>query len=268
MLRRCRPLLGTFVEVAAEDGSSIEAAFAAIERVQALMSAHDRRSDVSRINCLAHLRAVEVHEWTTRVLERALFWSRESEGAFDVLGAGHAAIEGGLIPMHAEQPEPKAAHWTWLEIQRSAVRLHRPGCIDLGGIAKGFAVDRAIDALREAGALRGLVNAGGDVAGYGQGWPVQIVEPRARRPLADVTIDGEALATSALIDGACGHLPGADNRWVSASVRARCATDADALTKVLMSGSDRAEHCLRLASAEGLRITADGALEPVECVPA
>lgn len=268
MLRRCRPLLGTFVEVTAEDGEAIEAAFAAIERVHGLMSAHEPGSDVSRINRLAHLRPVDVHDWTARVLERALFWSRESEGAFDVLRAGKAAIEGALIPTHPEQPYPKTAHWTWLEIQGSAVRLHRPGCIDLGGIAKGFAVDRAIDALRSAGVGSGLVNAGGDMAGYGRAWPVQIVEPRERRPLAALTLDGKALATSGLIEGGFRHLPGADSRWISASVRARYATDADALTKVLLSGSPRAIHCLGLADADAFRVAADGSVEPVDCVPA
>lgn len=268
MLKRCRPLLGTFVEVTADDGEAIESAFAAITLVHRLMSAHERESDVSRINCHAHLRPVGVHDWTARVLERARFWSRESEGAFDVLRAGKAAIERGLIGMHGEQPAPTAAHWTWLEIQGSAVRLHRPACIDLGGIAKGFAVDRAIDALRSAGAGCGLVNAGGDMAGYGRAWPVQIVEPRERRPLAEVALDGEALATSALVEGGFRHLPQADIRWLSASVRARSATDADALTKVLLSGSVRAPHCLDLVDAKGLRVAADGAVEPVECVPA
>lgn len=268
MLRRCRPLLGTLVEVAAEDVEAIEAAFAAVGRVHDLMSAHEPGSDVSRINCLAHLRAVEVHDWTARVLERALFWSRESEGAFDVIRAGHAAIARGLIPIHPGQPAPRATHWTWLEIQGSAIRLHRSGCIDLGGIAKGFAVDRAIDALRAAGSAYGMVNAGGDVAGYGQAWPARIVEPRERRPLAEVALDGEALATSALIEGRFDHLPGADRRWISASVRARTAMDSDALTKVLLAGSALTQHCLDLADAKGLRVAADGSVEPVECVPA
>ena len=71
-----------------------------------------------------------------------------------------------------------------------------------------------------------------------------------------------------MIEGALHHLPGADASWISASVRARCATDADALTKVLLSGSNRAEHCLSLVSAEGLRITEDGSIEPLERVPA
>ena len=266
MLKRCRPLLGTLVEVTAEDGEAIEGAFAAIERVHRLMSTHEPDSEVSRINRFAHLRTVEVHDWTARVLERALYWSRESEGAFDVVRAGKAATDRRLIPTHPDQPAPRAAHWTWLELQGRAVRLHQPASIDLGGIAKGFAVDRALDALRDAGAEFALVNAGGDLAGYGRAWPAQIVEPRERRPLAEVMIEGEALATSALIDGGGDHLPGSDPRWISASVRARCATDADALTKVLLSGSARAEHCLDLVDAEGLRVAADGSAEPVECV--
>ena len=268
MLKRCRPLLGTLVEVTAEDGEAIEVAFAAIERVHRLMSTHEPESEVSRINRFAHLRPVEVHDWTARVLERALYWSRESEGAFDVVRAGKAAIERRLIPAHPDQPAPRAAHWTWLELQGSAVRLHRPASIDLGGIAKGFAVDRALDALRDAGAEYALVNAGGDLAGYGCAWPAQIVEPRERRPLAEVTIEGEALATSALVDGGSDHLPGSDPRWISASVRARSATDADALTKVLLSGSPRARPCLGLADADGLRVAADGGVEPVDCVAA
>lgn len=261
-------MLGTLVEVTAEDGAAIEAAFAAVARVHELMSAHEPGSDVSRINRLGHLKSVEVHDWTLRVLERASFWSRESNGAFDVLRAGHAAIAGGLVPIHHGQPPPQAAHWTSLELQGSVARLDRPGCIDVGGIAKGFAVDRAIDAMQAAGAASGMVNAGGDVAGYGRPWPVQIVEPRARRAIAEVMLDGEALATSALADGSVRHLPGADPRWISASVRAPTATDADALTKVLLAGSPRAAHCLGLADADGLRVASDGSVEPVDCVPA
>src|SRR5437870_12383606 len=102
IVRRCRPLLGTFVEVAAEREEAIEAAFAAVSQVHRLMSAHEPDSDVSRINRFAHLRPVAVHEWTARVIERALFWSKRTEGAFDVVRAGKAALERGLMPRHAD----------------------------------------------------------------------------------------------------------------------------------------------------------------------
>jgi len=264
MLSRCRPLLGTYVEIEATSQAAIEAGYAAIATVHRLMSAHEADSDLSRVNCFAHLGPVQVHPWTALVLERALFWAKESEGAFDPVRAGRAAIENGYLPRHPGQPEPVAAHWSWLELQGRSVRLLKPGCIDLGGIAKGFAVDKAIEELRRAGADRGLVNAGGDMAAFGaRPWPVRIADPLTRSPRVEIALDNEALATSAVVVGA-------DRSWLSASVRARSAMDTDALTKVLLSGSTRAHHCLDLARATGLRIACDGSIEEVsgEMIPA
>jgi thiamine biosynthesis lipoprotein len=271
VLRRCRPLLGTFVEIQADSEAAIEAGYAAIAEAHRLMSAHEPDSDLSRVNCFAHLGPVQLHPWTALVLERALFWAKESEGAFDPVRAGKAAIESGYLPRHPGQPEPAAAHWSWLELQGRSVRLLKPGCIDLGGIAKGFAVDRAIEALRRAGSERGLVNAGGDMAAFGaQPWRVAIADPVTSSPRIEIALANEALATSAMLDGGWAHLPGADRRWLSASVRTRSAMDADALTKVLLSGSARAHCCLDLAPATGLRIACDGSIEEVsrEMIPA
>ena len=264
-LTRCRPLLGTFVEVTANCGQAIEHAFDAVARVHRLMSAHEPDSDVSRINRFAHLHPVEVDQWTALVLERALFWARESGGVFDVVRAGKASLERGLLPIHGDQPKPEASHWTLLEILGTAVQLMKPGCVDLGGIAKGFAVDRAIEALRGTGAESGLVNAGGDLRGFGlQSWPVEIVDPLSRRPLAAVELCDGSLATSALLDGQSVHLPGRDGRFVSATVRAPSAMDADALTKIVLSGSLRSAQCLVIVGAEAFRILHDGSVEAVE----
>lgn len=264
MPSRCRPLLGTFVEVTADREEAIEAAFSALETVHRLMSAHEPESDVSRINCFAHLRPIAVHDWTARVIERALFWSRHSEGAFDVVRAGKTAIESGYLPRHADQPQPEAAHWTSLETQGVSVRLQKPGCIDLGGIAKGFAVDRAIDALREAGCARGLVNAGGDLRGFGpEPWPVSIVDSLSRRPIAAVELCDEALATSAGLPRGDGRLTfdhiGDRGRWVSVSVVVPTACDADALTKIVWAGG--AVHSIDGAKALG--VTSSGEVEAI-----
>jgi len=262
---RCRALLGTFVEVTADSGQAIEHAFDTVARVDRLMSAHEPGSDVASINRFSHLHPVEVDQWTALVLERALFWARESGGAFDAVRAGKASLERGLLPIHDDQPRPEASHWTWLEIQGRSVQWMKPGCVDLGGIAKGFAADRAIEALRTAGAECGLVNAGGDLRGFGsQSWPVTIVDPLSRRPLAAVELCDGALATSALLDGQSVHLPGRDGRFVSASVRAPSAMDADALTKVVLSGSLHSAQCLAIVGAEGFRILHDGSVEAVE----
>jgi thiamine biosynthesis lipoprotein len=268
MQSRCRPLLGTFVEVNADRGEAIDAAFAAIERVHRLMSAHEPDSDISRINRFAHVDPIHVDPWTALVIERALFWSKRCEGAFDVVRAGKAAIERGLLPRHGDQPQPVASHWTWLEVQGSSVRLLKPACVDVGGIAKGFAVDRAIDALRQAGCECGLVNAGGDLRGFGsEPWPVEVVHPLTRQPIASIDLSDSAVATSAGLrigDGlSFDHLGGGECRWVSVSVQARTACDADALTKIVWNGGDSAGALLDQVDASAFGITRDGQIQSI-----
>lgn len=263
---RCRPLLGTFIEVTGPGEHAIEAAFGAIARVHALMSGHDPASKISELNRFGHERPVTLDPWTGALLERALFWARHSEGAFDMVRAGKAAAEHGALPIHPGQPHPEAAHWTWLELTGRTARLMRPGCIDVGGIAKGFAVDRAIDAMKSAGASFGLVNAGGDMAGFGsRPWPVHVVQPDTRRPLAEVEIDNTAIATSSILPGGDDrHLNGREDALVSATVCGPAAADCDALAKVVLSGSAAVQSCLARARARAFALAADGSMRRFE----
>ncbi len=264
-LTRCRPLLGTFVEITGGREDAIDAAFETIERVHTLMSAHEPGSDISRINCLAHGQEVEVHPWTAAVLERALHWWTQSKGVFDVLAAGAAALSRGNLPRHNNQPRPLAQSSADLEVADCSVRLYRPACVDVGGIAKGFAVDRAVEAMRAAGATSGMVNAGGDIAAFGPDpWPVQVVGPHGRRAIANVAVANGAIATSSLLPGGrADHLPGRASDIVAVSVCAPSAIDADALTKIVLSSADCTPQCLELATAQALVVTADGSVHGV-----
>src|SRR5215475_11876150 len=93
-VRRCRPLLGTFVEIqafgtnAAKLKGAVEAGFFAIAQVHRLMNFHDPESDVSRMNRDARHKPVRVHPWTWRVLNSAQEFSRNAHGIFDVTTAG------------------------------------------------------------------------------------------------------------------------------------------------------------------------------------
>lgn len=270
MLKRCRPLLGTFVEITAEREDAVEAAFAVIARVHRLMSAHEPDSDLTRINRFAHLGPVEVDAWTAQVLDRALHWAERSGGAFDPARAGADALRSGLLPRHRHQPQPRSGAWTDIELRGRSVSFKRPACLDLGGIAKGFAVDRAVDALRTAGCVRGLVNAGGDLRGFGpQAWPIAIVDPLSRRPVAEVAVDNEALATSAGLPSDHGlsftHLGGANHGWSSVSVVAAAACDADALTKIAWTLGRSAAAILDEAGAKAFAIGRDGGVEELSC---
>ncbi|NUQ16968.1 MAG: FAD:protein FMN transferase [Sphingomonas sp.] len=265
MLSRCRPLLGTFVEISAGGEAAIERAYAAVERVHRLMSAHEPESDVSRINRFAHRVSVEVDDWTVAVLRRAQFWSQQSDGAFDVVRAGKLALAGGYLPRPADQPEAQAGNWAELQLDGNTVRLAKAACVDVGGIAKGFAVDRAVEALRSCGADYGLINAGGDLAGFGREWRAAIPHGHTRREIVELIVRDDAVATSGLLpDGTGSHLPDRDATYLSASVRAPTCIDADALVKVLISRSDRASHCLSLVGGDGLVITRSGSIETIE----
>jgi thiamine biosynthesis lipoprotein len=153
-----------------------------------------------------------------------------------------------------------------MEVTGSSVRLLKPACIDLGGIAKGFAVDRAVSALKAGGCSLGLVNAGGDIAGFGpQPWPIQVVQPESRAAIANVAVCNGAVATSSLLpDGTAGHLPEIDSQLASATVCAPAAIDADALTKIVLSGSPLAARCLRLADAQAFALGRDGKIRAIE----
>jgi FAD:protein FMN transferase len=170
MIRRCQPLLGTFVELTLEGGSDealhkeANKAFDLIRCVQKQMSYHDAESDVSRLNRCAHIAPLRVHPWTWQVIELALKLSAETSGVFDITIAPKL-VKWGYLPRHqAFSPMMEAAQWQDIELlSNSHIRYQRPLHIDLGGIAKGFAVDKAIDYLATRGIEQASVNAGGDL---------------------------------------------------------------------------------------------------------
>jgi len=155
------------------------------------------------------------------------------------------------------------------------VRFHQPDIsIDLSGIAKGFAVDRAIDALKRPGILSGLVNAGGDLAAYGPApYTVHIRDPRLPSQLLCVaSVDNEALASSgasfdllqsfemrgpAIIDP---KTQAPVRAIAGATVRAQSCMMADALTKVVMIAGEAADSVLGHYGADALMVSAGGSV--------
>jgi thiamine biosynthesis lipoprotein len=278
--RRLRPLLGTFVEIAAAGAAAsdmeaaVEAAFAAVAKVHSLMSFHDGNSDVSRLNRGAAKAAIRVHEWTFQVLEAALDIHRHSNGLFDI-SVATALQRLDLLPYH-KGDLLRAVHSVPGHIEMlpgKRVRFGDPATrIDLGGIAKGFAVDRAIDALRSFGIPSGLVNAGGDISVFGSHYrTVDIRHPALPgRAFCKIKIDNAAIASSgarfdpfqsydpaepAIIDPATGEPVRA---VIGATVRAASCLVADALTKVVIIGGGSCAPVLRHFGASALLVSAEG----------
>lgn len=242
--RRARPALGTLVEVRLADTAiaarAFEAAFQAVERVHHLMSSQTQGSDVARVNRAAPGTFVAVDAWTWDVLRRAEELHHATDGLFDcAVAAGSRGTLGDLQLMPGNSVAPV-----------------RPLTITLDGIAKGYAVDRAVDALRAAGATVGQVNAGGDLRLFGEELqPIHVRHPGSPGTFvlvgsaceAAVASSGRYFSNSLLIDPRT--MRPRTTAW-SATVIARDCTTADALTKPCLL--DRA-HATRLASACGAR---------------
>jgi thiamine biosynthesis lipoprotein len=271
MMRRAQPWLGTMVEVSVAAGAdlqAIDAAFAAVARVHTLMSFHDRGSDVARINRAAPGETVEVDAHTWRVLATAARVTGLSEGAFDVACAPRLVEWTILPPQDAAAPSPLPMGEVLALEDGARVRKLAPGWIDLGGIAKGYAVDLAVDALLAAGAESGCVNAGGDLRVFGADpVPVAVRSPHAPTLAATrLMLRDEAMATSGSYFSSRSHagrqvsalLDARDGRPVagssSASVRAPLCVLADALTKVVLATGDAAHPALAACGAHALLV--------------
>jgi thiamine biosynthesis lipoprotein len=277
-IRRCRPLLGTFVEIqasginAADLQRGVEAAFVAIEQVQRLMSFHDPESEVSRMNRDAFYKPVRVHPWTWRVLKSAQEFSRNSDGIFNITTA-RQLVKWNYLPKYGA----RFGRGNWRDIifkNKHHVRFRRPLAIDLGGIAKGFAVDRAVEALKRNRAMSGIVNAGGDVRAFGSGSQfVHLRHPvQPTRVAGAVRLRDRALATSGiylsrrekrgrcvspLVDGRTGQ---AARELISVTVGAADCMTADAMTKIVFALRERAASLLARYCADALLLEQDGAL--------
>jgi len=290
-IRRARPLLGTFVEIAVAGQTfdaaeaAVEAAFAAVATVHRLMSFHEAGSDVGRLNRGAASGAVRVHDWTYQVLEAACDLHRRSGGVFDVSvapalqrlgllpGASPSPRLRDPLPASGEREQKARGHEAIQLLAENRVRFAGPSVkIDLGGIAKGFAVDRAVEALLRHGIAEGLVNAGGDLRVFGpRRYAIDIRDPRQPdRPLYRVALGNAALASSAgRFDPVCSHQvldSGVVDPATAMPVRAIsgatvCASGcmvADALTKVVMNAGEGAAAILEHYGADALFVSTRG----------
>lgn len=187
---------------------AIEAVLAEMRRVDALMSHYRPDSQLSLINERAAIEPVPVDPELAALIARAVEFSRLTEGAFDITYAsvGHLYDFRARARPSEEQIAAglPAVDWRHVEVDRAAstVGFSRPGVrIDLGGIAKGYAVDRAIGILQARGIRDASVTAGGDsrILGdrRGRPWVVGIRHPDdARDVIARIPLEDAAISTS------------------------------------------------------------------------
>jgi thiamine biosynthesis lipoprotein len=267
---RCKPLLGTFVEISTEDMEqsphAIEMAFTVIERAQSLMGFHDPDSELSQINARSYLEPIRIHPWTAEVLAIAKEIHIESQGIFNC-GIAHLLVEAGLLPRNLNLGNHVFGGIEDLQfIEPNLVQSKLPLCLDLGGIAKGYAVDKAVEILLTNDIQSGSVNAGGDIRLFGiQTQDIQIRNPSNPHELIHIgSMKEGAIATSSLYfskrdaDVKSYMVNPLNQEHIefseSYSVMASECVYADALTKVVCISGDTHHPCLSHFSAQAIKI--------------
>jgi FAD:protein FMN transferase len=210
-LQRDAPIMGTrcTVEVWSPDRAAGEAAIDAVfeefRRIDRLMSTYKPDSEISAVNDRAARAPVRVSQEFFDLIAQSVEYSKLTRGAFDITYASVGYLYDYRAQVHPDAARIAAAlpgiNWRHIELlpKQLAIRFRRPGVrIDLGGIAKGYAVDRGIAVLRARGIDRAMVNAGGDtrIIGdrFGRPWMIGIRNPddggkvALRLPLEDVAI--------------------------------------------------------------------------------
>jgi thiamine biosynthesis lipoprotein len=278
------------VELWAEDRRLGERAAAAVmeemHRIDRCMSPHKPTSELSRINRDAARQSVPLSDEMYRLVEQALAFSRLSGGAFDISYAALGRLYDYRARLRPDAAALQAArerigwHHLHLDPQHRSLRFGLQGmCIDLGGFAKGHAVDRATTLLRRRGIVHAMVSAGGDSRAIGdrggRPWSVAIRHPRqpgavvAVLPLEDTSIstsgdyeryfDEDGQRYHHLIDPATGRSPSSVH---SVTILAADGLTSEALSKtVFVLGAQRGLALIEtLPGIDAVVVDAQGAL--------
>ena len=267
-------MLGTLVAIRVcdlpEDAAhrAIDAAFAEIAATEQAMSFHRPDSDVSRLNREAYCRPVRIGRHTLLVLQLAQFFAAETGGVFDITTAAQLVAWGRLPRPESFLPSDPRASWRDIVFcANREVSFRHPLWIDLGGIAKGYAVDRAVACLARHGVRHCCVNAGGDLRVVGPA-PERIALRTGERQApyaAVVDLQHSSLASS----GECApqaapgnHVDGttrlAAGSGVFACIVAKSCAVADALTKPVLALGTQCARLLRRCGATAHRLGSDG----------
>ena len=263
---------------------NIDAVMAEMRRIDSDMSTYKSDSEISRVNARAAQGPVKISKELFDLLTTALEYSRLTDGAFDITYASVGFMYDFRARHHPDDKQIAAAlpavnyRHVLLDRATSSVRFSQAGVrIDLGGIAKGYAVDRGIAILQRAGIKHALVSAGGDsrIIGdrFGKPWIVGIRHPDhkdqiiARLPLVDTAIstsgdyeryfDENGVRYHHIIDPRTGHSASAVR---SATVLAPTATRTDGLSKTaFVLGAEAAIKIYeRLGDVDAILVKPDG----------
>ncbi len=262
--------------------AAVDTAFAVFDHVDSLMSTWNGNSPLSRLNAAPVATWIPVGHEVCHVLQAAIKVTHDTGGAFNPTVLPLVKLWGfrGGTPTLPSGPALAAAlslvDISQLQVADDQARLRRSGmALDLGGIAKGYALDRAVAAMLRVGAQGGVLDLGGNLFVFGQGAEseVGIVDPaRPETLILTVPLSSGAVATSGQYERfvtvggqAYGHVLDPRTGWpaasgFSATVLAPQALWADALaTAALVLGVESGLKMLEgIPGVEGVIVGPDG----------
>ncbi len=212
-----RQMMGTWAEITvySQDAKlanrAIESALDAMIEVDSLMSAYKQNSEISDINRQTGQKAVSVSPKTFFIVKSAIHYSEISDGAFDITISplihswGFFRKQGHIPPKEEINQKRALVNYRLIELdsKHNRIKLLKNGMtLDLGGIAKGYAVDQAIEKLQAAKVENVLVNLSGNMYAMGHprdkdAWRIAIRHPRQKESLLGVLeLQEESIATS------------------------------------------------------------------------
>jgi len=287
---RTEAIMGTriYVQLWADDqakgADAIDAVMSEMRRIDDLMSHYKPDSEISKINQLANSQPVQVDKELFDLIKLSTHYSQITEGAFDITYASVGFLYDFPKHVHPTEAQIKSAlpavNWRnmLLDEAHHTVRFEHPGMrIDLGGIGKGYAVDRCIDILKARGITHAVVTAGGDsrILGdhMGRPWLVAIRHPDdpskvvTRIPLSDTAMstsgdyeryfDEDGVRYHHIIDPHTGH---SASKVRSATILAPTATQTDGMSKTaFVLGAEKALEIInRMPEYDAVFITPEG----------
>jgi FAD:protein FMN transferase len=289
-LDRHEAIMGTNIDVElwhddpARGNAAIDAVMDEMRRIDALMSHYKPQSELSQINARAFEEPVVVDKELFDLIKISTHFSEITEGAFDITYASVGYLYDFRKHVKPTQQQIEAAlpsvnwHNLLLDEKHHSVRFEHSGMrIDLGGIAKGYAVDRGIGILQARGVQHAVVTAGGDtrIIGdrFGRPWVVGIRHPDdkskviTRIPLVDTAMstsgdyerffDENGVRYHHIIDPKTGH---SASKVRSATILGPTAMQTDGLSKTaFVLGPDKALQIIeRLPDFDAIFVRPDG----------
>jgi len=205
-LERVQFIMGTHARIVLYGGTNtdIDEAFSRMRYLEGLMSDYDQDSELTRINRFAGKKRVDISDELKEVLEISIDVARETKGAFDpTIGAltigfyGFGREDSKVKEFDDIDEAKRLVDYRLLSFDDNKAFLEKEGMmLDLGGIGKGFAVDKAVEMLKQSGITRGSVSISGDLRVFGENQIVSIKHPRREGFIASFTNGGRDLSIS------------------------------------------------------------------------